>query len=94
LHVDGYATTYPVSGEPWLHENDEKGSLQNPRRWNDEGGTGMPARAYVGALPYWNGYVYYTAPHEDGECDEHKPEQGPWRTSAFTLRPRDAGEEV
>jgi hypothetical protein len=23
--------------------------------------------------PYWNGYVYYTLPHEDGECHEHAP---------------------
>lgn len=22
---------------------------------------------------YWNGYVWYTAPHEDGECAEHDP---------------------
>lgn len=23
--------------------------------------------------PYWNGYFYYTLPHEDGECATHDP---------------------
>lgn len=94
LHVDGYATTYPAAGEHWLHDNGEVGSLTNPRRWDDDNGTGMPARAYTGALPYWNGYVYYTAPHQDGECEHNKPEQGPWRSQAFALKPRVATGEL
>ena len=23
--------------------------------------------------PYWNGYVWGTAPHQDGECEAHRP---------------------
>ncbi len=24
-------------------------------------------------LPYWNGYTWQTALHDDGECEQHRP---------------------
>lgn len=24
-------------------------------------------------LPYWNGYVWYSEPHDWGECRQHRP---------------------
>lgn len=77
-HVDGY-DTLPPPGKVY-REDGEVGSLTNPHRWDDDG-TPLPARSqYAEPELRWNGYVEYTQPHEDGECEAHRPPQGVWRS--------------
>lgn len=38
----------------------------------------------VKGLPYFNGYSLQTALHDDGECDEHKPNDPVWVPSGRT----------
>lgn len=69
-HVDGYSTNLLRSSLQFFEE-EGRGSLADPLRW-EEGN--FPLRSeFDNWYDRWNGYVYVTKPHEDGECDQYRP---------------------
>lgn len=34
---------------------------------------GTVARAATNELPFWNGHNWFTAVHEEGDCEQHHP---------------------
>lgn len=83
MHVDGYSTQFPTGGNKFFRE-EGRGSLNDPMRWDESDGP-LPLRSgYDNEDDRWNGYVYYTKPHKDGECEAHKPQQGYWEYKPVT----------
>ena len=60
IHVDGYVL-----------DLDNQLSRTRHYRWDSPG---LPIRSEYTRAPYWQGDMYFTAPHEDGHCDEYLPD--------------------
>lgn len=58
-HVDAYP-------------RDANGHISRTRRWRWDI-PGLPYRSQVTQSAYWEGETFFTAPHEDGHCDEYAP---------------------
>lgn len=68
LHVDHFTCGWPVPGEPIVPADaDFEKMAPSPI------GLAMEAAHPGSYYPHYTVYYYETAPHEDGECEQHRP---------------------